>query len=360
MSRAPQTRPTAAGAPRAKPLPPGMALRTYRFLRFGVLAVIGALAASRMKEGVDTGCLQGSISAYYYTPARSIFVGALVAIGLVMVSLWGKSFFEDGFLNLAGLLAPVVAFVPTTESADIRKCAITTSTGGDVTSDKVETAIVTTASHGAVDNNMLAYLVVVGIVLAAVGVRGWYGRRHGFPELTEHPLAYWVPWATAAALWLVGAVVYVVMRDNWMYDHTHTPAAIVLFVFVVLAVIAVGYDKHKGNPELGEASNRTWARIYWGLAGGMTAGAGLVLLLTKVVLPHWWPWWGAHAVFMLEAWMILGLAVFWVAQTIDRWKDGAPPKTKEELEKHQAELSAFQAATRDLSDVTPESSPRSP
>jgi hypothetical protein len=327
-----------------KPRPPGMALRTYRFLRFGVLGVIAALAVSLIKEGAETGCLQGSISAYYYTPARSIFVGALVAIGLVMIALWGKSFVEDGLLNLAGLLAPVVAFVPTTESADIRKCALITSTGKEVTSDRVEEGIVRTASHGAVDNNMLAYIVVVGIVLVAVGIRGWAGRNNADPVVVDHPRAYWVPWGTAVVLWLVGAGVYFFKRDPWMYDHTHKLAAIILFVFIVGAVIAVGFYKRDGNEELGDPPSRAWAHFYWWLAFGMTVGAGLVLLLTLVVLPDWW---NDHAVFMLEAWMILGLAVFWVAQTVDRWNEGAPPITKSEAATKRAEVAATNAASAD-------------
>ena len=339
MTTTQQVQQPPADVPPVKPKAPGMALRTYRFLRFGVLAVIAALAVSLIKEGAETGCLQGSISAYYYTPARSIFVGTLVTIGLVMVALWGKSFFEDGFLNLAGMLAPVVAFVPTTESADIRRCAITTSTGGEVTSDKVEAAIVKTASHGAVDNNMLAYIVVVGLVFAAVGIRGWAGRKAD-PEVMDHPRAYWVPWITAMVLWLVGAAIYFFERD-WMYNHTHKPAAITLFVFIVAAVIAVGFYKRDGNEELGDPPSRKWAHFYWWLAFGMTVGAGAVLLLTLYVLPAWW---GNHAVFMLEAWMILGLAVFWVAQTIDRWNDGAPPKTDSETATKKAEVAAMQAA----------------
>ncbi|MGZ4451200.1 MAG: hypothetical protein ACXVW4_15510 [Nocardioides sp.] len=320
---------------------PGMALRTYRFLRLGVVAVIAALAISLVKEAVHTGCLQGSISAYYYTPARSVFVGALVAIGLVMVALWGKSVFEDGFLNLAGLLAPVVAFVPTTETDDVRRCAITTATGGDVTSGKVEAAIVRTASHGAVDNDMLAYLLVVGLVIAAIGLRGYRGHRGSDPMVVDHPRAYWVPWVTALVLWLVGAGLYCFKRDNWMYDHTHKPAAIILFVFVVGAVVSVGLYKWQGDESLGDLPSRTWAYLYWGLAAGMTVGAGLVLLLTLVVLPDWW---AHHAVFMLEAWMILGLAVFWVAQTVDRWDDGAPPKTHHEVAARREEVRDRRAA----------------
>jgi hypothetical protein len=44
-----------------------------------MVAVIVALAVSVVAEiGRSDGCVQRSISAYYYTPTRSVFVGALV------------------------------------------------------------------------------------------------------------------------------------------------------------------------------------------------------------------------------------------------------------------------------------------
>ena len=321
---------------------PGMALRTYRFLRFGVIGVIVALAASIIQESVHSGCLQGSISAYYYTPARSIFVGALVVIGFVMIALWGKSSYEDGFLNLAGLLAPVVAFVPTTETDDIHKCSLVTSSGGKVGSDAVEQKIVDTASQGAVDNNMLAYLVVVGLVLAVIAIRGWVVRSND-PLIVMSPRAFWMPLGAASTLWLAGTLIYLFKRTTWMYHHTHKPAAILLFVCIIAAVIAIGFYKRDGNSELGDEPSETWAHFYWWLAAVMSVGAGLVLLLCLVLLSHW-EWWPKHWVFMLEAWMIGGLAVFWIAQTIDRWNDGAPPKTEDEKNALKAQIEALNPA----------------
>ena len=73
--------------------PPVMARRTYLFLRLSVVAVIAVLAISLIREyyRLDPNCLQGSISAYYYTAVQSVFVGALVALGLVFIVLWGKT-----------------------------------------------------------------------------------------------------------------------------------------------------------------------------------------------------------------------------------------------------------------------------
>ena len=107
--------------------PPQVALKTYRYLRLGMVAVLAALAISVVLELWNTsGCLQRSISAYYYTPTHAVFVGALVALALAMITLLGNTPIEDAFLNLAGLFAPVVAFVPT---SDANYCSLLTPLG---------------------------------------------------------------------------------------------------------------------------------------------------------------------------------------------------------------------------------------
>lgn len=92
---------------------PVMARRTYTALRLGSVAVIAVLATAILLSIDPAGdCPQRSISAYYYTGVQSVFVGTLITLGFVMIVLWGKTPFEDGMLNIVGMLAPVVAFVP--------------------------------------------------------------------------------------------------------------------------------------------------------------------------------------------------------------------------------------------------------
>src|SRR4051794_16730122 len=97
------------------PVPGGYSIKTYRYLRMAMIAMIVLLGASLVIEWskTDPRCLQTSISAYYYTPVRAIFVGALISIGVCMVLLKGNTEPEDILLNVAGILAPVVALVRT-------------------------------------------------------------------------------------------------------------------------------------------------------------------------------------------------------------------------------------------------------
>ena len=61
--------------------------------------------------------MQNSISAFYYTPARGLFVGTVVAIGVAMMAYRGYTRGENMLLNSAGTLAIVVALVPTVDPA---------------------------------------------------------------------------------------------------------------------------------------------------------------------------------------------------------------------------------------------------
>ena len=88
---------------------------TYLYLRVGLVALAVFLGASLVIELAfgDSPWL-GSISAYYYTPVRSVFVGTLSAMGVCLIAIKGRDRpREDLMLNLAGMCAPVVALVPT-------------------------------------------------------------------------------------------------------------------------------------------------------------------------------------------------------------------------------------------------------
>jgi len=62
---------------------------------------------------------QGSISAYYHTPMRNLFVGVLISIGSFLYLYKGFSKTENTALNAAGILAVLVALLPTSVPSDI-------------------------------------------------------------------------------------------------------------------------------------------------------------------------------------------------------------------------------------------------
>ena len=94
------------------------AVKAYRYLRVALVALVVLLFSAIVIEWWATGpsCLEPSISAYYSTPVRAVFVGVLVTMGACLIALEGNTEAEDVLLNVAGMLAPGVAFVPTAAS----------------------------------------------------------------------------------------------------------------------------------------------------------------------------------------------------------------------------------------------------
>lgn len=88
---------------------------TYLSLRVGI-AVIGAGLPLFLWIGgmrIADVSLLGSMSAYYHTGMRDVFVGALCAVGVALYLYKGFSRAEDLSLTLAGVLAVCVAVFPT-------------------------------------------------------------------------------------------------------------------------------------------------------------------------------------------------------------------------------------------------------
>ena len=294
--------------------PPTMALRTYAFLRLGMVGVIAALAVSVTTEVIRSdNCFQKSISAYYYTPTRSVFVGTLVALGLCMIAIWGKSLVEDSLLNLAGMLAPVVAFVPT---RDANYCSIVTSTDKDLTelgdADKLAAQRaadkLVEAAHAAVFNNVVTLLSIIGATLLVLGVVAFLRRIETVRWIAQP--AFYVPYGTAVLVFLLGLYAFTMQRP-WFYQNAHKWSAIPMFVLIIAVVLRNGRDASlKGR----------WRKRYWSLGLLMCAAAIAILgfgLTTE-------GWFGDHYVFVVESTLILLFGLFWLMQTFERRHMGAP------------------------------------
>jgi hypothetical protein len=322
-----------------------MARATYMSLRLGAVGVIAALFISMYVEyrgGQPPHCLQKSISAFYYTPVQFVFVGALCAMGLVMIVLWGKTAWEDGWFNLAGLLAPVVAFVPTSKSNGCGLIVNNQTVADKQARDASQAAAdAFQASHAAVHNNMLTYIWVVILALFGIAIFGLIAHIRDWHFVTKNPLAYWGPWVVALVLWGFGTWKFNSDLDQF-YLHAHKFAANTMFGFIVAAVVGIGYQKWPRSeakwaprwlwnlffrPVPDNEPKKGWAVFYWILAAVMVLGAGAIF----IAAPHVSFRAGEHRTWFVEAWMIAGLAIFWLVQTYDRRDDGAPPRTAAEV-----------------------------
>jgi hypothetical protein len=89
-------------------------LNTYTYLRLGMAGISIFFPLVLWWVGLIFGVeFQASISTYYHTPMRDIFVGSMIAIGAFLWFYQGVTTVENFALNCAGILAIVVALTPT-------------------------------------------------------------------------------------------------------------------------------------------------------------------------------------------------------------------------------------------------------
>ncbi|SDF51003.1 hypothetical protein SAMN05660485_03521 [Blastococcus fimeti] len=276
------------------PRPAVAAVKTYRYLRLAMVAMVLGLAVAVVHEvlRVEGNCWQTSLSGYYYTPVQSVLVGALVAIGLCLVALKGSTDVEDVLLNVAGVCAPFVAVVPI---ADPGSCGVVT--------DGVNRDL-------NVANNVTAVLAVVGTALATLAVLWWRNRRTptGEPPPTRIELLGYA----GSVLMFVTATGVFVLRPEEFDRYGHAVAAITMFVLVAADVVvnAVNlYLERRDSPAPVRRMNR-YAWIALAMVG-CAAASGVVGLLG---VEHW--------LLVLEASLIGCFAAFWGFQTWELWDQG--------------------------------------
>ena len=71
--------------------------KTYTFLRMALVALLVSLGVAVIWQTYRQGWqILDSVSAYYYTPAQPIFVGALIGLGACMIALRGGNHARGG------------------------------------------------------------------------------------------------------------------------------------------------------------------------------------------------------------------------------------------------------------------------
>jgi hypothetical protein len=277
---------------------------TYLYLRVGLVALALFLGASLVIEMAfgDTDWL-GSISAYFYTPVRSVFVGTLSAMGVCLIAIKGRDRpREDLMLNLAGMCAPVVALVPT-PLEDSAAC------GGDARCVPEEFV-------PGVVNNVQALLVVgvVGVLFAARTIRR---DRHERGDLVAIGVS--AGGLAGFALW------FALGRDSFL-DYAHYGPAVPMFGLIVAVALVNAarvddFVASGGTLKVGRAD--TYRRAYRVIAYlmGVVIGGALVLFVVQAATDTQ-PF--AHWVFIVEALLLAAFTAFWILQTLQYAQDGAP------------------------------------
>jgi hypothetical protein len=304
----------------------GDALITYRSLRIAMVAAVAMLTASILQLwAADHRHFEGSISAYYYTAAHGVFIAAVCALGICLIAYKGHGPTEDVLLDVAGILAFVVAFVPTK--------------GEHILNPQLPTQL--DASAG-VTNNIVALLtaIIVGFGLyaayvATVGripVQGQNANQNADDEVCRRYNRYaeslgamveprpWLKSLGGFAKWAlpVVSVMIVVAGVLWFLtdragftEHAHGYSAAAMFGS--LTVVVAHYAGYAVVGIKTDASRRKYAWLYLILA---------VIMVVTVILAA-----GAYAeqpaggvnVFSYEVALLCAFTAFWLIQTWDLW-----------------------------------------
>lgn len=267
-------------------------LSTYRHLRLAMVLLLVLLLGSVLLQGL-TVCSQGSISGFYFTSVRPVFVATLCGLGACLIVYRGDTDAEDIALNASGFLAFVVAFVPTARPSG-RFCRPTNVP----TKAQIEDLVA---------NNMTVLFAVGFIALLVAVVLMARSQRNVKVPLTS--LAVFSALGVAAWAWY--AIWPAAFRKS-----AHSGAAVALFVGILVVVFLNGTAK--ARPVRRGALLRAPRLLYKVVGVSMVLTIlllGLGMLLDIRDDDWFWRFW----VLAIEAALLVEFLVFWLVQTDELW-----------------------------------------
>ncbi len=245
---------------------------TYLYVRW-MLALLPAVlfvvtvASSGIRQD-----LPGSISAYYGSPVRDVFVGVMVAVAVCLVAYQGDTPLEDYNFNGGGFYAACVALIPTTYAV------------------------------GSVDDvwSLRCSVTVVALLAAVLLAREWATGK--LAQLWEQPSR--VRWFIGVTFATLIAFLAMTLWQLWTPPaesvtldgltglgiplRVHDLAAILLICALAVSVLMAGERVIFGAMVVGPLAA-------WGLSAAFAPG---------------------HFVILLEWWEIVCFCVFWVRATL--------------------------------------------
>ena len=282
-------------------MPPGRTrdvVFTYRYLRGAMIALLLMLLISVGYQWwweTDHSCWLGSISAYYYTPARTVFVGSLCALGASLIAYRGHSPEEDVLLNFSGFMAFVVAMVPTVPDGTCGPNAYSQT--------PLEIA-------AAVRNNIwsLVIVAVLAAVVVAVLRRGAMSR-----DAADRPTVRSVVVTVVCGLVLLGELtLFLVLRERFIaLSHGIAAGTMVAGVIAVMVFSALRVEQR--HQAAGADDGTTYKRIYITLATLLAVALGLTVVLALTV--SGWD----HVILVAEVIIIVLFGTYWGVQTKELW-----------------------------------------
>lgn len=272
--------------------------RTYRNLRVGIAGTVVLIGIAVGVTASSIGTLP-SISAYYYTPARNVFVAALVAAAIAIIALSGRGI-QRALLDAAGLFAPLVALVPT----PIRPGTVPgyeNACGG-------ATSCVPAEALADIDVGVATYLIAGALTIVVAVVATLVAGGEAFSRSVSSL-------AIACAVLLAVAVSWLFFRDAFVAT-AHLASAVAFFGLIAVVAVANAFDR---SPSA--MPSRWRGALYWIIAVAMTVD----IVIMVAVVGSGDPGDGAFPpVLVGETIALLLFAVFWVVQSIEKWGAADP------------------------------------
>jgi nitrogen fixation-related uncharacterized protein len=271
--------------------------RTYRYIRLGIIGAIFAIFVSLVAFGTSTGW-PASLSGLYYSPGNTVFVGALFAVSFGLLALSGHSV-EQAMLDLAGVVAPLIAIVPTAIAAgDVPGFSPDCPTDVPCVPDQFLPAIA---------NGMVTFAVVGGTGVLLAVILAVVQRTVSGGLL--------VAVAVAAAI-IAGMTLWWALDRESFVPSAHLVATAALLGFMALASIAAASASDAGS----------YRAVYAVIAILIVVSLLFIVSVTIFYL---------NGVDLVEATgapliligelIALGLfAMFWVTQTAQKWDEVNP------------------------------------
>jgi len=290
---------------------PSAELETYRTLRLGMAAggllLFIALVLSIAASGW---AVPPSVSATFYGPIRTIFVGTLLLVGLALVAVKGRPGWENGLLDAAGVLIPLVALVPT--PVEDVACAPQVEC---VPPDLVQGVQLNVGAYLTLGLLALVYLWIARVVETGKG-RPWD------KDTTRGIVALAAVWALMAGTFLLAQPVFL--------QFGHYASAIPFFV-ILIVVVMINARFADGTRAGIDWTPPTYRRIYRGIWIVMAASVAVGVVVFAVTrrqnasLPAPMPVPATiPIIFIVEVVLLSAFIVYWALQTAELWGDTVP------------------------------------
>lgn len=301
--------------------------KTHRYLRLSLVLIVFALLTGVALQSIVASWEPltfgwnplPSISHAFYTPARDVFVGGLIATSVILLALSGRGR-PTTLLDICAVLAPLIAIIPTgiaetaetSETAENPGAAETTGMLCVGDEDCIPAEFIDGARAG-----VAVYAVAVVAAVVTMAVIRYRRRTPDRSSVLVSVIAVGIA-AVVLALAFVPGLSALFPFNLWPVHSIHFVVTVVFFG--VFAAVPILYARGPSDPDETPPTPRQRGIYRW------IAGLLIVDLAVLVAAILFRQTLGETPVLLVgEATALILFACFWWVQTVQRWNDANPP-----------------------------------